>query len=894
MPSLNKQLNKLRRMSLREIRVRGSQEIAKLNERFFRAGMVEMSDGAFLREFQPESRNCSGEGSAALIVRRIASTRLVGPEDTPVTNHRRPFLPSLTYRREIVESMQSRFAGQRKQLIDRAERALAGRFDLLGFTNLSFGNPIDWLLEPVSGKRSSLAHWSRIKYLNADVAGDKKITWEHNRHGHFIAFGQAYFLTGDERYARAFAKQAGEWMDANPPGRGINWSSSLEVAFRSISWLWALHLFAGSPSLNPRFLARLLKTLVAHGRHIENYLSHYFSPNTHLTGEALGLLYLGTALPELRRAGGWRETGLRILVEQLPKHVRTDGVYFEQSSYYHRYTADFYLHVSALVRASNLELPAEVEQGLSGLLDHLMWIVRPDGSSPLIGDDDGGRLVTLGSREPDDFRDTLATGAAMFGRPDWKWVAGEAPVEMLWLLGPEGIARYDEIHSLRPKECSRAFEAGGSYVMRDGWAEDSTWALVDCGPHGSIGGGHAHADALGFELAAGGQTWLVDPGTLTYTGDLHEREWFRSTEAHNTVTVDGESQSTPSGPFSWSRAARSTVHEFVSSDGFDYFEGSHDGYERLPDPVNHTRSVLVVKSEVAPTSACESQIGYVIVRDAFDARSNHRYAIRYHFPAGCSATAGETQIVATQPGGELRIQAFGSVETRPRTEQGWVSRCYGQQESAPIGVIQAEGSGPQEFVSVVSVDAPSAPRVVPWMPAPVGVATSAMTISHNANDSLAGRPSAVRDRKPKEERPQGITLVSGSIRDVILFGDGVNLLESGEMAARASVAFTRFANGRLSHAFLIRGAWLEADGVNFRSTLALRSLSIRLGEDDVEISINGTDSFELDLPERIRRVRISGSGLVPRPGMRRLRFGYHDRLWRLEPETLSTHQQVLA
>ena len=47
---------------------------------------------------------------------------------------------------------------------------------------------------------------------------------------------------------------------------------------------------------------RLLKFLEVSARHVERYLSTYFSPNTHLTGEALGLLYIGTQFPELAGA----------------------------------------------------------------------------------------------------------------------------------------------------------------------------------------------------------------------------------------------------------------------------------------------------------------------------------------------------------------------------------------------------------------------------------------------------------------------------------------------------------------------------------------------------------------------------------------------------------------
>ena len=167
---------------------------------------------------------------------------------------------------------------------------------------------------------------------------------------HFVTLGQAYWLTGDHRYAEAFVSQASSWIDANPVGMGVGWAASLDVSFRAIQWLWALRLCADSRAVTREFVARLLKSLIEHGRHIEKYLSYYFSPNTHLTGEALGLFYLGMALPELRRAERWRRTGLRILLEQLPKHIRSDGVYFEQASYYHRYTSDFYTHLFAIIQ----------------------------------------------------------------------------------------------------------------------------------------------------------------------------------------------------------------------------------------------------------------------------------------------------------------------------------------------------------------------------------------------------------------------------------------------------------------------------------------------------------------------------------------------------------------
>src|SRR5438132_10132956 len=247
-----------------------------------------------------------------------------------------------------------------RQTVERARRIGANRFDLLGLRNLSFGEPVDWHFEPVSGKRAPLVHWSRIAFLDRTQVGDNKVVWELNRHQHFLTLGRAYWYTRDECHAEAFVAQLGSWMDQNPPKLGINWASSLEIAFRAISWLWSFYFFKDSPLLTAAVFLRALKFLYLHARHLETYLSTYFSPNTHLTGEALGLYYLGTLLPEFRRAAHWREAGRRILLAALPRHVRPDGVYFEQSSYYHRYTTDIYMHFLILAQASGQDVGSEL------------------------------------------------------------------------------------------------------------------------------------------------------------------------------------------------------------------------------------------------------------------------------------------------------------------------------------------------------------------------------------------------------------------------------------------------------------------------------------------------------------------------------------------------------
>ena len=535
-------------------------------------------------------------------------------------------------------------------IVARADRIAEGKFDLLGFKSLDFGNPIDWHFETTSGKRIPLVHWSKLDYLDAEVAGDKKVTWELNRHQYFVTLGQAYWLTNDERYARVFAAHLDSWMDANPPKLGINWASSLEVAFRSMSWLWGFHFFNSSPSLTLETRKRAWKFLYLNARHLESYLSTYFSPNTHLTGEALGLFFIGTLLPEFKEAKRWQDLGARILVEQLATHVRSDGVYFEQTSYYHRYTTDFYLQFLVLARANHFDLPRQVEESLALLLDHLMYITRPDGTTPLFGDDDGGRLTLLDDRPANDFRGTLAIGAAVLNRGDYKFVAGGATESLLWLMGPDGLDKFESIEAKQPAETSKAFPEGGYFVMRDGWTRESNYLLFDCGPHGSLACGHAHADALAIDVAARGRTVLVDAGTYTYTGSKELRDWFRSSHAHNTVTVDDRSSSVPGRAFSWNTVARCTALKWITNDRFDFVSGEHDGYQ----PAITRREILFVKP------------GYWVVRDSLRSSGRHQVDVRFHF----------------KPGENLQVECFGNGQLVE--EEGWVSHCYGQKEPGKV------------------------------------------------------------------------------------------------------------------------------------------------------------------------------------------------------------------
>lgn len=611
---------------------------------------------------------------------------------------------------ETTKRVAEHAPGARGRVIATADAVCARRFPILGYGELSFGDPVDWHLDPVSGRRAPVTHFSRIDPLDAAAVGDSKVVWELNRHQWLVDLGQAYRMTGDERYADAFIELLGEWMRDNPPGTGINWASSLEVAFRLIAWCWALFFFKDSKALTPARFVQLAGWIRVHAVHVERYLSHYFSPNTHLTGEALGLFYAGVIFPELEGAGGWRETGARILIEQLPRQVLPDGVYFEQSTHYQRYTAEIYLHFLILAGRNGIALPAAVTERTQQTLDFLLALMRPDGSVPQVGDTDGGWLLPLQRRGPEDHRGLFAIAAALFRRADYAWAARGIAPEALWLLGAPAIEAFERLDAKPPaRNGFHLFPRGGYAVMRSGWEKDAHQLVFDAGPLGCpVSGAHGHADLLGIQLCAFGEPVLVDSGTGSYTGERAWRDYFRSTAAHSSVSVDGESQAEPAGPFSWRQKPRARFRRRISTDEYDLVDADHDAYRRLADPVVHRRRVFFARPR------------YFVIVDDLDGRAEHDVALHFQFaPAEISLNRNGWVRARLRSGRGLLLKSFAAVPLTPVLSEagsnpmrGWISPDYGRREPAPSLAFKCRARLPLRLVTLL-LPAASASAALP-------------------------------------------------------------------------------------------------------------------------------------------------------------------------------------
>ena len=464
---------------------------------------------------------------------------------------------------------------------------------LLGFGERCFGKPIQWTRDPLSNYVWPLDYHRDIKLIRSD-GSDVRVLWELNRLGHFLTLASAYSTTNDTAYAAEFWAQVRSWIEQNPYGRGPNWTCAMEVALRAMNLLAAFEVFRHSPNLDPASLRSFLQLLQQHANYIQRNLEFsYIATSNHYLSDVIGLVWLGLLLPELRDAESWFEFGRTEMLREMDKQVLADGADFEASTGYHRFVTELFLYTFWLCRLNGIKLEEKYWAKLEQMLIYVRAYLRPDGFAPLIGDTDSGQVLPFVRRRADDHAYLLDVGAIVFDDPT--------------------LAETQHV-------TSQAFPQAGIYIMRDG-------DLYLCFNASGVGingrGSHGHNDALSIEVSAGGQAFIVDPGTYVYSADLAKRHEFRSTAYHSTVMIDGREQNTidVQTPFIIGNESNPRVLEWKTDADFDKVVSEHYGYS----PLTHRRTVTFNKRE-----------RLWLIDDEFFGDGEHVYEARFHLAPGAA------------------------------------------------------------------------------------------------------------------------------------------------------------------------------------------------------------------------------------------------------------------
>ena len=508
-----------------------------------------------------------------------------------------------------------------------------------------------WQRAPDTGRKWPRKFFGAIPYRHGNPYGDARVVWEPSRLQQLVWLARMADRAEGEQADAAVdlvRAQLVDWVESNPPWTGVHYISAMECGLRVISVCHALDMLRTWFAARDPVWASVTALVASHSPFIAKRISRFSSATNHTVAEAAGLVYAGVLFPELNEAQAWLADGLDILRKEADRQVLPDGGGIEQSLHYHRFVLELLALVERLLRHHRIPVPQElVEAGNRGAL--FLSHMRDVGNQmPSIGDCDSGYALS----------------------PD------------LAILGCD-----------RPTSpYIKHFEHTG-YTVIHYPSPDAAHIVLDHGPFGMPPAyGHAHCDALALSMSVAGVPQLLDPGTYTYTGEKRWRTYFRSSRAHNTVTVNGRDAANQETAFQWSRTFRATlIHKEIGAGGRIRLLACHRGYAR--DGVTYWRYVTVFARPVV-----------VAVLDVLHGADEHALELNWHMPAETQAEAEGVfraeHLSIVVNGGRSNL-VLGDATEDPRA---WCSTMYGRLEPAACVSTHYKGELPHEFTTVCFIN----------------------------------------------------------------------------------------------------------------------------------------------------------------------------------------------
>lgn len=516
-----------------------------------------------------------------------------------------------------------------------------------------FDGPIDWLRQP---------------------GDDPEFVYAFNRMRFWPCLGQAYAVTGDEKYARAFAEQLVHWVDTvrrDDPACEKAWRS-IEAGIRMENWCKAMRYFEGSPHITEEVMDKFVWSLTDHAEYIMgvwntfNLMSNWGVLANH------GLYVAGCHLPDSPRAAEYRRTALDRLDRNRRIQVYPDGVHWEQSPMYHNEVMRCYLDVVLLARRRGEALPQGMEEAVRAMARTALAWQKPDGGEPMMGDSDDI-----------DQRDLVTLAAAIFRDGALKSAAyPQLDFDGVWELGAGEAAAYANLPAQAPARTDFALGDSGNYVLRSGWGREDSWVRFHCG---LLGAGHGHADQLHLDVTAFGEDVLTDSGRYTYVFGPDRRE-FKDLSGHNTVAVDGLPLYQCRDSWECKGLSRAVNRVFYSDDRYGYVEGGHLGWYEHGVFVN--RRVVFLKPDI------------VVAVDEFYAGQPHAYRQFFHWGETGKAVPEEDGVRWAGRSAAARLRLVSAAPVVASLKRGRVARHYNRAEENDVLETTVQGQG---FVSVWSV-----------------------------------------------------------------------------------------------------------------------------------------------------------------------------------------------
>lgn len=560
----------------------------------------------------------------------------------------------------VVEYCLKYEAEKAKEVISYADRFCAHEF------LFNTENDLEQLDDPV-------VYGEKIKW-DYNPGSDPEYVWQFNRHRYFMTLGEAYLLTGDEKYAVCYADMLKDWILQNPlteESKKTTWRI-LEAGFRGEYWTKAFFYFKDSPAVTDELVTLFHDCLHVHARYIMSMHSPYRLISNWGVIENHGLFEIAMTLPQSSERELYIKTALEHLRQLSRMAVMPDGVEWEQSPMYHNEVLKNFLDVVLLAERNGIAIPEEIKACAKRMAyADLIW-QKPDHHEFMMGDSDDFDISPSLCRAAYCLRDgVLKTGA--YERPDF---------ESVWDIGWQGIQTYQELKAERPAYTSVALQDTGNYYFRSDWSRTANLFHLHCG---TIGAGHGHSDQLHIDLVANGEDVLMDGGRYTYVFGEKRCE-YKDPTMHNTITVDGKLFTVCKDSWECSRLSAPVKQQFVTGEKYEFVQAGHLGY--MQEGVFVNRKVVHIRPDI-----------YVVVDECYT-NGAHSYESYFHF--NNEGTVETEKNVVHYRGkaaeAELSFLTEGIALQKHRTH---LSRRYNHEEDNETVTASWHGEGFSSCVTVI-------------------------------------------------------------------------------------------------------------------------------------------------------------------------------------------------
>lgn len=444
--------------------------------------------------------------------------------------------------------------------------------------------------------------------------------WRYNLHYFEYLFKLAYEYSkgsNQNQYYNKFKDLIKNWIDNNPFAHGDGWHP-YTISLRITNWISTYQIFKDKIIEDDDFDKRFKESVYLQYKYLQRNLekdvlgNHYF--------ENIKALIIGSDFFEDTKV---KDKFKKELLEQLDEQILEDGMHFELSPMYHKIILEDLIKITYWLKDEPIynQLISDIQK----MIDTTYSFEESFGKTPAFNDSADGISK--------DYKCLLEV------------------CEKHFMLSPQN---------------KNSFEKSGFYIVKD----QNKKLIFDTGDIcPTYLPAHGHCDALSFELSINSIPLIVNSGTYSYKNG-NWRDYFRSTKAHNTVSVSDQEQSQFWGSFRVAKRIKKVKRkQFIYKD-IQFYAGAYVSYHGT----EHKRYIGYIGEDM------------IIVLDDVKVKSKDNINSHLHFIPGTNLDIQDNTISLANGEDAIKIITIGT--RKIDIEQGWYSEQFNVKEQNNILMLK--------------------------------------------------------------------------------------------------------------------------------------------------------------------------------------------------------------